>query len=31
MMVNLIRGISTEKGIRIIDEYLANQDNKTDK
>lgn len=28
MMINFIRGISTEKGIRIIDEYLANQEKK---
>lgn len=30
MMINFIRGISTEKGIRIIDEYLANQQMKTE-
>lgn len=30
MMINFIRGISTEKGIRIIDEYLANQEKKTE-
>ncbi len=28
MMVNFIRGISTYKGIEIIDEYLANLNNK---
>ncbi len=28
MMVNFIRGISTNKGIEIIDEYLANKTNK---
>lgn len=27
MMINFIRGISTNKGIKIIDEYLANKTN----
>lgn len=28
MMINFIRGISTEEGIRIIDEYLVDQEKK---
>ncbi len=30
MMINFIRGISTEKGIRIIDNYLFNLDKKSE-
>ena len=30
MMINFIRGISTEKGIRIIDQYLSDQEQNTE-